>query len=581
MSAKPLDVLAILGITDRSVLDESNDNGLISRLIVGSKREKSKLESKNEENEKIVLDTEVLTDTVVRLIHAVATIQDRLNLGEQLSGNLQLTTTENRLADNDLDRGIEGDYEDNKSGNGSCQGSRPASVDETEGARENGGTRRSLSEEYEGEDEVESEYDTEDEELYDISSDEETAKTFEDLSGFEANSSHGQHAVPVNFTYNYKPQQSTKLKIHANVSMGEKLPRTVTVNNWIDTPLSQVAIKYNVSKSVIGPTLHVLRDFEKKNNKKLLERVKRSQVASENRHDDVKDNAIKVLPVTKDDAFIKPVSKRNSSNKERIQSHKLRHRLRGSRRSRDNKAGNFEDSSSESVSDPNFHSEDENKEKGVSLKRRINNGMEEGIKRVKIADEEGQEGEKKHAGEEAEKVEQQAPERQEEAEPERSARERQEQPEPEQQVSAPVPAPADVAEQERREPQEPKKPDKNENAKAISRSLFSLLHCRPEPDMLTPPFESPVHDEKEYAKVSVDKTPQNGVEDKGVSKTDDDACDASDASDTSDGVPSFAYSLTSNGLYQCKSKGCVEKPFHQYIQLYKHKTAMHPHELPS
>ncbi|GAV30337.1 hypothetical protein PMKS-003848 [Pichia membranifaciens] len=90
-----------------------------------------------------------------------------------------------------------------------------------------------------------------------------------------------EHPVPINFTYNYKPQQMMNLKMPTNVPAGEKSGRTISVINWTDVPLSQIAMKYNVSKSVIGPTLQVLRDFEKRNTKALQESIKRNRAASQ------------------------------------------------------------------------------------------------------------------------------------------------------------------------------------------------------------------------------------------------------------------------------------------------------------
>ena len=89
------------------------------------------------------------------------------------------------------------------------------------------------------------------------------------------------HPVPVNFTYSYKPMKRMQVKLPANFSRGEKGNKTVNITNWTDLNASQLALKYNVPKNIIGPTLQSIRDFEKMQNRNFNESIRKSQEALE------------------------------------------------------------------------------------------------------------------------------------------------------------------------------------------------------------------------------------------------------------------------------------------------------------
>lgn len=85
------------------------------------------------------------------------------------------------------------------------------------------------------------------------------------------------YPVPFNFTSNYKPKSSLNVKVPANISNGEKTSKSLTIQNWDDLTISKISMLYNVSKGIVGPTLQVLRDFEKiakeKNNKRNITKL--------------------------------------------------------------------------------------------------------------------------------------------------------------------------------------------------------------------------------------------------------------------------------------------------------------------
>jgi hypothetical protein len=89
------------------------------------------------------------------------------------------------------------------------------------------------------------------------------------------------HPVPVNFTYSYKPMKRMQVKLPANFSRGERGNKTVNITNWTDLNASQLALKYNVPKNIIGPTLQSIRDFEKMQNRNFNESIRKSQEALE------------------------------------------------------------------------------------------------------------------------------------------------------------------------------------------------------------------------------------------------------------------------------------------------------------
>lgn len=376
------------------------------------------------------------------------------------------------------------------------------------------------------------------------------------------------HPIPTNFSYNYKPQQINTLKIPANISANQTTGRTITLVNWTDVPLSQIAMKYNISKSVIGPTLQVLRDFEKKNTKELQERIKKSKIANEERRlkldklnnepDSLNnesindDNNIPNIALTKPKKSFKSNSRRNSpivltkekDKKNVSDSHKIRLRLRNKRKNgHDVNSKGSDESSSESVYDPNYRSDNENnngittsinedirevklfkgKEVNNSSINKRNNSSVDGnnnnstnnyninAKRVKFND----------------KVNQQN---------------------------------LDNA--------------SNEKDQQLSNSLFKFLQTsineNNENDVLIPSIE------KEETKLMI-----NSKQNSQIKKNNEYNVEVEEANKSDDQVPSFAYSLTSNGQYQCKSSGCNANPFNQYIQLYKHKSIEHPRELPT
>lgn len=401
-----------------------------------------------------------------------------------------------------------------------------------------------------------------------------------------------QHAIPINFTYNYKPQQITTLKIPANISEGEKSIRPVAIVNWKDIPLSQVAMKYNVSKSVIGPTLQVMRDFEKKNNKTIQELVKRNRERIEKQKHNIslKDKSdssnVDNVAMNSNKPKSKPVkgSKVNlkDSKKSVSDAQKVRLRLRKNRRrNRDSEehevSGNTttkstnnntnennmyhdDESSSESVYDPNYRSDEENEEEKSG-----NSGTSDLL--LKEEANKQNTDEKKNLNK-------------------RKSTEVDEEKEITKKVKLDERSKSIEIENER------EKALAAVNNSQLSSSLYSLLQSSTterESETLVPSIKLSNDDDKnkDLTDSITMKNNGNGINggDDGIysvlnSRVNDTSVNSIISDKSDDQVPSFAYEITVDGRYRCKTKGCDVEPFSQYIQLYKHKSLEHPEELP-
>ena len=508
--------------------------------------------------------SQALASAVVTLVNVVYSLESRLEElenetpknGQRAVTDLQLrrsrragsseTDSENRYGNFHCARGDDADKDD-----GEKDGEELRTDGSGSGCQERGLENDDDDDEEENDDDdAEEENEHTDDSDRDLDDDLNTIFDSTNLSDFT------EHPVPTNFTYNYKPQQMMNLKMPSNVSAGEKSGRTISVINWTDVPLSQIAMKYNVSKSVIGPTLQVLRDFEKRNTKALQESIKRNRAARQEREmlkeSEKKSRVDKVENgkakggngVVKDAVFSKAVR----SRRRELNAHKIRLRLRSKRRRGGRRSEDQQDeSSSESVYDPNYRSDEDEKEnrrigedvgegrtemdelplgkaKDASSKRPVEDGScpvlngngNGGLKRVKF-------------GENIEHSK------------DRSY-----------QCSGPVPQTATTAAVQ---PADNCKhtPEPGANT-TLSNSLYSLLQSA----STSQPTDELLGSAKQDAAVDKDTTTA-----------------------TNESDPVFAYALTVNGQYQCKSRGCDMKPFGQYIHLYKHKATQHPQELPS
>ncbi|ODQ46937.1 hypothetical protein PICMEDRAFT_11896 [Pichia membranifaciens NRRL Y-2026] len=531
-------VLDAFGIQDPSILTDRDR--LITYLALDNNR-----------NEGGGCCSEALVSTVVALVNVVYSMESRLeelereapksgtrpatglNLKRARGAGSSETESESRGSGSVRVHSVNGE------GAGESNGEEDLEELGADGSRP-GYRERGLDEEDEDDDGDEEDDDDDDDDDENQHTDDSEGDLDDDLNAvFDSTgvSDFTEHPVPTNFTYNYKPQQVTNLKMPTNVPAGEKVGRTISVINWTDVPLSQIALKYNVSKSVIGPTLQVLRDFEKRNTKALQESIKRSRAATEERElqkvsEEKAPAAMVGTGTVKDAVSSKPVR----SRRRELNAHKIRLRLRSKRRRGSRRSDDHHDeSSSESVYDPNYRSDEEEKEnrrvedvegekraKDVPSKRPAANGSSSllngdgnessGLKRVKFGENiEHSKDRSHHQGSGAV---------------------------PQTATGADVQPP--VSSKHRREPGV---------GSTLSNSLYSLLQSAS--------TSQPADELVGSAKQATQDPSGNGS------------------------VPVFAYALTSSGQYQCKSQGCDVKPFGQYIQLYKHKATQHPQELPS
>lgn len=405
-----------------------------------------------------------------------------------------------------------------------------------------------------------------------------------------------EHPVPVNFTYNYKPQQITNLKIPANVSAGEKSGRTISIINWTDVPLSQVAVKYNVSKSVIGPTLQVLRDFEKRNTRALQDTIKRNRAEAEQRKllkaSEVKTNvkSSEIGKQRKTNGEVKtPVSSETSRRRGRRRdiripsSHRVRLRLRnrrgrgagGSRRLEEL----YDESSSESVYDPNYRSdEDEDEEKEHKMENKMANAIEGDIDNDSGMKEKADSKETVQLSKLENGV---GKRRAEEEEPNGT---------PKKVKFGDVMDSEKVVEKENEDDKENPHENENEKENVSIQTTNSMPELKSQSNMKPKPKSK----SKVDASTKLSNSLYSLLQSVSTSQTNDELVGSVTAlppvqedkvvsrpAEEQEQVSSFAYALTSNGMYQCKSRGCDVKPFSQYIQLYKHKATQHPQELPS
>lgn len=416
-----------------------------------------------------------------------------------------------------------------------------------------------------------SEYDSDS----DDSSYEEELDTYFDTAS--RNSIDQTHSIPTNFTYSYKPKQSTTLKLPANINNDEKSGKNLEFINWMDYSPNQMAIKYNISKSIIGPAIRILRDFEKQNNKLLLEKIESrrkklnavtiatisSNVNCDNSFIDknvipaatiatLTDKDLKKKEDAKDLINIKLTEDGKNSNnskntkelkdvavsrsshiKKSIIPHKAHLRLR-KRRPQKNSINQDEDSSSESVSDPNNESDagenevdNTSSELALSVNKQHERSAEPDniIKKRKLDADNNSININNKEEEEAEAY-----------------------------VTDHSQSKKKAKNDQALELAHHKHINNQEHDNRISDSLYSFLQS----SNINTDDDKLVECVRTNSKLKKDSN--IGLNSNG-------------------GVSAFAYSSTDNGHYKCESEGCKIAPFSQYIQLYKHKKIIHPEEL--